>query len=337
MRNNMTMTAPKISVIVPFYNVEKYLRECLDSLVAQTFSDFEVIMINDGSTDGSERIAQEYVERNTNFKLLSQKNKGQSAARNLGLDYAEGKYIYFLDSDDYIEKTLLEKTYAKAEECQLEVLNFCSYTFGDGYPQKVMEPYQGKYEGIYTGSRLFREMIQYGDSRLIHCGWMLIRRNLIEENHLRFVEGIIHEDYLFQWGLMAVCRKVMVMNEPLYYYRVRPGSTITDKRNYWRKWKGLVVCAKKADEYLDAHTELKLDNMQWYVKDMMTNAINNGYMNCQWDYRQLPENAKLHFEERKLIWKNGWYKEKHMLYYGIWPWGYKKFIQITQNIRGYNK
>jgi glycosyltransferase involved in cell wall biosynthesis len=325
------MTEPKISVIVPLYNVEKYLRECLDSIVAQTFRDFEVIMINDGSTDGSEQIAQEYVEKNPNFKLINQQNKGQSAARNLGLNHASGKYIYFLDSDDYIDQTLLEKTYEKAEKYQLELLNVCSYTFETGYSEKKLDSYRGVYEGVYTGPQLFGKMITYGDSRLISCCWILIRRKLIEDNKLRFVEGIIHEDYLFQWQLMAFCKRVMIMNEPLYYRRIRPGSTMTDRRNYWRKWQGLVTAAGIADQYLESHPELNADNMQWYVKDMLRNGIDQSYMKCGWGWKKPLQSAKLHFTERKIIWRNRWYKEGHLLYYSIWPWGYRLFV--TRNSR----
>ena len=107
---------PKISVIIPVYNVEKYLGECLDSILAQTFQDFEIICVDDGSTDRSLDILQEYKRKDDRFVIFQQRHAGAGAARNHGLKLAEGKYIQFLDSDDYFEPTLLEELYTRAEK-----------------------------------------------------------------------------------------------------------------------------------------------------------------------------------------------------------------------------
>lgn len=109
----------KISVIIPVYNVEKYLRECLDSVVNQTFKDIEIICVDDGSTDKSLEILQEYKRKDDRFVILQQRHSGAGAARNYGLKLAEGKYIQFLDSDDYFEPTLLEELYTRAENLAL--------------------------------------------------------------------------------------------------------------------------------------------------------------------------------------------------------------------------
>ena len=106
----------KISVIIPVYNVEKYLRECLDSLINQSFKDFEVICIDDGSTDKSYKILEEYSQKDSRIKVLKQEHNGAGAARNLGIEIAKGKYIQFLDSDDYFEPNMLEELYNTAEK-----------------------------------------------------------------------------------------------------------------------------------------------------------------------------------------------------------------------------
>ena len=104
---------PQISVVLPVYNVEEYLRQCLDSLANQTFEDFEVICVNDGSGDSSLSILEEYASEDERFKIISQENKGLSGARNTGMDYIKGKYTIFVDSDDWLELNALEKLYNK--------------------------------------------------------------------------------------------------------------------------------------------------------------------------------------------------------------------------------
>ena len=106
---------PKVSIVIPVYNVEEYLRRCLDSVVNQTLRDIEIICINDGSTDNSSHILAEYQSKENRLRVISQKNGGQSKARNAGLEVATGEYIYFLDSDDYIKTYALEKLYTIAK------------------------------------------------------------------------------------------------------------------------------------------------------------------------------------------------------------------------------
>jgi glycosyltransferase involved in cell wall biosynthesis len=199
------MTEPKISVIVPLYNVEKYLRECLDSIVAQTFRDFEVIMINDGSTDRSERIAQEYAEKNPNFFICAGESRIECCPK---CRFGERKRAVcsFLDSDDYIVDNALKLLYDKAEELE-------------------------------TGVEIYGDMKKWG-SRLINCCLIFIRRELIIEHNLKFCEGIIHEDNLYQWLLMAVSKRVSILHEPLYYHRNRRGSITMSNENLYEKWRG---------------------------------------------------------------------------------------------------
>ena len=115
---------PQISVVVPVYNVEKYLRECLDSLANQTFEDFEVICVNDGSDDSSPDILEEYASEDERFKIVSQENKGLSGARNTGMNYIKGRYLLFLDSDDWLELNALELLYNHANALNSEMVIF---------------------------------------------------------------------------------------------------------------------------------------------------------------------------------------------------------------------
>ena len=128
---------PKISIIVPVYNVEIYLRECFDSIVNQTFKDFEVICINDGSTDNSLEILNEYAARDERFVVLSQENQGQGVARNKGVELARGEYIQFIDPDDWIELNMLETLYVFAKDHHSQVVKFNYTDYND---------YSGKYK-----------------------------------------------------------------------------------------------------------------------------------------------------------------------------------------------
>ena len=119
----------KVSVIIPMYKVEEYLRECLDSVVNQTLKEIEVLCIDDGSPDRSAEIASEYVSKYSNFKLIRKENGGQSSARNLGIEVASGEYVYFLDADDYIDAQMLEKLYQRASEGALDIIYFNTNLF----------------------------------------------------------------------------------------------------------------------------------------------------------------------------------------------------------------
>ena len=111
----------KLSVIIPVYNVENYLRECLDSITSQTVKDIEIICIDDGSTDNSPKILKEYQKKDSRIKIITKENGGQASARNLGIKKAQGEYIAFIDSDDFIESEMLEKLYTKAKDNNLDI------------------------------------------------------------------------------------------------------------------------------------------------------------------------------------------------------------------------
>ena len=125
------MNNPKVSVIIPVYNTEPWLKECLDSVLRQTMAGFEVICVDDGSTDRSGAILKDYAARDARFCVISQKNKGQSAARNAGINVARGTYIYFLDSDDYIEPDLLETACRELDKKKLDIVFFDTVVFGE--------------------------------------------------------------------------------------------------------------------------------------------------------------------------------------------------------------
>ncbi len=254
------MNQVSVSIIVPIYNVERYLRECLDSLERQTLKNLEIILVIDGSTDNSAIIAKDYSERNNNFILINRENGGLSAARNTGLKYASGKYVYFLDSDDYILDNTLELLFQKAEADNLDLVQFSAYTFIDTYNKLNWEhkngyKYSREYPLIYNGTELLNILVHNGDAYPCSC-LSFIRREVLQKNDLKFYEGIIHEDNLFYLQLISLCKRVAVINKPLYCYRIRNGS-ITQQTDYVKKVKAMYICAVMTDKFFTEHPQIR--------------------------------------------------------------------------------
>ena len=212
------------SVIIPVYNVEKYLRACLDSMLNQTFSDWEAVCVNDGSTDGSTVVLKEYAAKDDRFRVVEQPNAGLSAARNTGLKLATGDYVLFLDSDDWLEtnalNTLTEKLGGEDMVCfsgrrylELEERFLPSDQLEERVYQSGMDYYNDN-------------ALQRRDFAFVCVVLRAYRRSFLVENGFRFKEGIFHEDNLFTPQACYYAQRVRVINNCLYDYRVR-GNSIT--------------------------------------------------------------------------------------------------------------
>ncbi|MDR0535802.1 MAG: glycosyltransferase [Puniceicoccales bacterium] len=208
-----------VSVIVPVYNVECYLRECLDSLLGQTFRDFEVVLVNDGSTDGSLRICEEYCERAPDvFRLFSQKNGGLSSARNTGLERALGEYVCFVDSDDWVSSDFLAVLHEAALAVAADIV-VCGYTahHADGHLEIL--------PGTDSRAPELRRQVLLGPT--FACNKMF-RRELFDGPSGRFLEGVCYEDLGTIPLLVARARQLAVCEAPVYHYRIgRPGAITT--------------------------------------------------------------------------------------------------------------
>ena len=270
----------KVSIIVPVYNVEDYLCDCLSSLERQTLQGIEIIIINDGSTDNSRQKAQEFVERNDNFIIIDRENGGLSAARNMGLDVARGEFVYFLDSDDYLADNAMETLYIFAKENGLDVIKFSAYTFTDKNKDYKWErnagyKYSGEYEGFYYGGDLIMRCAR-NDDVFPSCCLIFSRREVIDNNNLRFQEGIIHEDNLFHFELLTLSKKVAVVNQPLYYRRYRSGS-ITQKINWVNIIRSMCISCEEGDIFIETHPDIDDAASKWQESFFI-----NTMFNC-WD------------------------------------------------------
>lgn len=219
------MNNPKISVIIPVYNVEQYLRECLDSVVNQTFRDIEIICIDDGSIDNSLAILEEYAAKDCRFIVIHQENAGQSTARNKGLDIAKGEYIFFVDSDDTINLSTVEKAYNCASESDSELAMFyndsvnLSSIDSPCFVSETTEDLLSK-----TKKAFFQGP---GPCKFL---W---KRSLINRLNLRFIHGIKFEDVPFVLKGALNSNKISVLPEVLYYYRVNENSTTRSYNNHF--------------------------------------------------------------------------------------------------------
>ena len=203
---------PKVSVIVPIYNVEKYLEKCINSLLSQTLEDIQIILVNDGSKDNSGNIAKEYEKNNKDRVIYVEKeNGGLSDARNYGLKYATGNFIAFLDSDDYIEKNAYEEMYNKAIE---ENADYVECDFIWEFPNKIRVDKQYPYKNK-------KEMLSF--VRVV--AWnKLIKRQLITDNNLEFPKGLRYEDVEFTYKLIPFINKFAYVDKPFIHYVQREGS-----------------------------------------------------------------------------------------------------------------
>jgi glycosyltransferase involved in cell wall biosynthesis len=222
---------PKISVIVPVYNVEKYLSECLDSILNQTFSDIEVICVNDGSKDNSRNILEEYKQKDSRIKIVDKENGGLSSARNAGMKVATGEFLSFIDSDDWVDKTMLEKLYNNITTLNTDIA-ICGVYQYDETNQKLLD--EDKYFTLgYFDKSFDNRAFSYEDTTsfimdVCVMAWnKLYRRSLIDECNAWYPDGLIFEDGPFFFSLFFKTQRVSIVRDLLYYYRInRIGSIV---------------------------------------------------------------------------------------------------------------
>lgn len=217
----------EISVVVPVFNVEKYLSECLDSIINQTFKDIEILCINDGSTDNSLNILNKYMEIDNRIKIINQENSGLGASRNRGMELAKGKYIFFIDSDDYIELNTLMELYEICENKELDFV-ICQVK---NYDEENGEFFTSDYFDMPILSKTVQDNVfNYKDvSNILPninvVAWnKLYNLNFIKKSGARFSEDLIFEDNVFFWNLLFSAARIYFYQKYLYIYRRRVSS-----------------------------------------------------------------------------------------------------------------
>ena len=219
---------PKISIVVPVYNVENYLDKCLDSILNQTLKNIEVICVNDGSTDGSGSILHEYEARDNRLIVVEQENHGLGAARNAGIAKAKGEYIGFVDSDDFVDPTMFEKLYEEAckfgSDIVLANVNLYYTDSGECTLFRDNAFYSRMSKGKYFSVMQHPRILQF-----IGVWDRIYRRSFLEKHQLLNPVNRIYEDVLFTVQTCIFAEKISIVNEPLYYYRKNTGRSIVDR------------------------------------------------------------------------------------------------------------
>lgn len=240
----------KVSVIVPVYNVEDYIEKCLDSLVNQTLTDLEIIVVNDGSPDNSEKIIKKYEKKYKNIKYLVKKNGGLSDARNYGLKYARGEYIAFLDSDDYVSSDMYQMMYIKAKSGNFDMV-VCDINYL--YPDKTLR--------VSCGIKSDTESVKKTYLNIHPAAWNKIFKRELFDHKVLFKKGVWFEDVEFIYRMLPYIKNIGVIHEPFNQYIQREGSitnTVNPKiYDYIGNMNGVVDYYKENKLYDDYKKELE--------------------------------------------------------------------------------
>lgn len=271
----------KISIIVPIYNVEKYLKKCINSILEQTFNEFELILVNDGSTDQSLKICNEYKRLDSRVRVINKLNGGLSSARNAGLEVANGEYIAFVDSDDYIDSDMYNMMIGLAKERNADIVQ-CRFkkVYDDYYDSKMEEL---KFIEINSNNALYK-LLKIGEIN-VQCvvSWNKIYKKELFKD-IRFPVGKIHEDEFTTYKLFDESKKVIIMENELYYYRQVKGSIMNSGFN------------EKRLNYLEAVKEqlnyFKTKNFKIYMEVLLKYEFNLKiyYFNVQ---EHIEDNSKI--------------------------------------------
>ena len=269
------MMNPLVSVIVPVYNVEDYLDDCITSLVNQTFEDIEIICVNDGSTDSSLDMLNEYASKDDRIRVFSKENGGPGSTRNYGLDRACGEYVLFVDSDDWLDLNAIKTLYEKAKADDLDLLIFLAENFDDNQNKFYEEDY---YNNIYIPNTLDNKVFNHKDlgkhlfSVAVPPYNKLYRRSVLEKYNIRFPENVLFEDNPFHYEVLLGSRRMSIIRKHFVLRRRRENSITSDvDEKFWDviPVSNMVLDVFKKynlfDEYLTHVLNFKLRyTMMWY-------------------------------------------------------------------------
>ena len=289
----------KVSIIIPYLNTERYLEKCLNSLVSQTLTEIEIICIDNGSTDNSATIVKEYEKRDRRIKNHDCFHGHQGAARNIGLQYAKGDYIGFVDSDDFVDPYMFEKMFARstAVNADMAVCNYnCYYEENDIYHPGLDATWfeQNNIFKIEENKKFFRN--------LTICN-KIIKRAFLVHHQISFPENIYHEDQPFVILSYILANKIVTVNEPLYFYR--KNMTVSSSTQYIEHWEdvfkalqltmSIVKTIKSAyTDIIDDIAEIKISRYLSFLHKLPSKYIGAYFNIMKFEFQQI--NLKKHLE-----------------------------------------
>lgn len=270
-----------VSVIVPVYNTKKYLHKCLDSLINQTLKDIEIICINDGSTDNSLKILNDYAQKDNRIKVLSQENKKQGAARNAGLEIATGEYIGYVDSDDWVDSDFYEKLYNAAKKHNFDIALGTNIRAKKNANKKRLHI---KEEKEYT---TLQEKLDVNVQWKNPCPTNKIyKKSLLVENNIKWPEGVFCEDRIYTLKAVYHANGIVTVPNVNYYYYKNPSSTVNNKITQHLQ--------KMKSDKNEANKEVLafLKNIKEQVRDKNFWAVTKEYKICNHTILKVKESLK---------------------------------------------
>ena len=246
---------PLISIIIPAYNAEKYIEECVNSTISQTYKNIEIIVVNDGSTDQTADIISALAKKDNRIKLFNKTNGGVSSARNYGIEKSRGEYIFFIDSDDFIDPNCVEYYYSLVKKFNAEISIV-------PMPKKIktgennVATTENLPEKVISGKQAFLDMLYY---KIVISSWgKMFSRKLIEENHIRFNEKLAYgEGFSFSLECFQAAKKVTIGSKQVYNYRLDNSNSVMTR--YKRK---LITDSLEAQKYIQSFTKYQTDDVK---------------------------------------------------------------------------
>lgn len=321
-----------ISIILPVYNVEKYLSKCIDTIINQTYKDLEIICINDGSTDGSLKILEEYAEEDSRIIVINQENQGQGIARNKAINMAQGEYILFVDPDDWIELDTIESAYTIAKSNNAQVVQFNYQTYNEETCQYYkfnlaqqllnLSGYNLDKKKFYNYKVVKRDCLHSFDMHVVN---RLYLTEFLRKNNIMFSNGRYGEDWLFSIGTLIKAENIYYLDKYNYYYRIRKTSSCNSKNKYVMEIFKIFDDVKKLlcensllDDLQTDFENFKVQCVLWALPCIPNDLLNEFYKNIQIyltykDYKfvkklitkQKIKQIKTDFKRKvKNIWKN---------------------------------
>lgn len=259
--------SPRISVIIPIYNMEKYLRRCLDSVTGQRYPNLEIILVNDGSTDSSGDICFYYAQKDSRIRIIQKQNGGVSAARNSGLDAASGAYVSFVDPDDWIEQDTYRTLARLLEKKEYDVIRFNAWK-GNEILNKL------SFDGEYSGEKLREEVLlpmigpeKFGGLFIMGVLWLnLFKREIIEKYKIRFNTSLRRcEDRLFTITFISHSRDMLFIDRVMYHYELN-GTSLSNRYDEGR-WNQELIYLDALKKGLEGESFPKKDNLKYRFRN----------------------------------------------------------------------
>jgi len=309
----------KVSIIVPVYNTEKYLTKCLESLVNQTLKEIEIIIINDGSKDNSEKIIMNYIDKYSDkIKYIYQENSGQAVARNKGIQMAKGEYIAFVDSDDYVDERTYEILWNEAKEKDYDILCFNLYEDIDGNIRRAM---------VYNTEN--DDMVKkYITSEASPCN-KIIKTCILRDNNLGFLEGHIYEDFALVPRLALYTNKIGYIDKCLYYYVIHSNSTMRQECFNQKLMDIFLVL-----EYLyDAFSETEyIEELEYLYIEHLLHSASLRFLKYKEGIEQIQKIARIMKQKFPKWEKNKYYRKQNIKYKIICELLYYKKIFLAKKL-----